>query len=67
MSRELQLGQNFSRTVPVINFEAAFFGMGATFQIWQPEAGEANLREAIAGASAEFESMARNGTPEGDS
>ncbi|MEE8172945.1 MAG: division/cell wall cluster transcriptional repressor MraZ [Alphaproteobacteria bacterium] len=49
-----------------INDSAAFIGMGETFQIWQPEAGASVLGDAIAGASAEFDSLARNGSPEGD-
>ena len=49
-----------------ISDSAAFIGMGDTFQIWQPEAGDAVLGDAIAGASAEFDSVARNGDPEVD-
>jgi MraZ protein len=50
-----------------ISDSAAFIGMGETFQIWQPEAGASVLGDAIAGAPAEFEAMAQNGSSEGDS
>ena len=50
-----------------ISDSAAFIGMGETFQIWQPEASESVLGDAIAGASAEFDSATRNGGAEGDS
>ena len=49
-----------------ISDSAAFIGMGETFQIWQPEAGAAMLDDAISGASAEFEGITQNGTPEGN-
>jgi len=49
-----------------ISDTAVFIGMGDTFQIWPPEAGAAVLGEAIAGASAEFDGVAQNGTPEGE-
>jgi MraZ protein len=50
-----------------ISDSAAFIGMGDTFQIWQPDKGAAVLGDAIAGASAEFESVTRNGGPGDDS
>ena len=50
-----------------ISDSAAFIGMGETFQIWQPEASASALGDAIAGASAEFDSATRNGGAEGDS
>ena len=50
-----------------ISDAAAFIGMGETFQVWQPEAGASVLGDAIAGASDEFESVARNGGSEGES
>ena len=43
-----------------ISDTAAFIGMGETFQIWQPEAGAAMLKDAIAEASVEFEDATRN-------
>ena len=46
-----------------ISDAAEFIGMGDTFQIWQPEAGAARRDEAIAGASDEFDSVARSRTP----
>ena len=48
-----------------ISDAAAFIGMGETFQIWHPEAGDAVLNNAISGASAEFDTAMRNGSPEG--
>ena len=49
-----------------ISDTAEFIGLGDTFQIWQPEAGAARRDEAIAGASDEFDSVARSRTPEGE-
>jgi len=50
-----------------ISDSATFIGMGDTFQIWQPEAVASVFGDAIAGASAEFDSATRNRGAEGDS
>ena len=49
-----------------ISNSVAFIGMGETFQIWEPKAGEAFLNNAVLEASQEFEALKLSQSAEGE-